>query len=187
MSGAVDPGWGDAFRRLPKLFVPTSGQRMVVESNDGLAVMRVLWVTFVSAVALLGVVVVIIDQVAPGGGADGRVVAVVVAAIGVFLQIVSVKFVPPIAGRTAGEVRERAQRAFFIRVAFAEPAPLVGFMGFVLSGNLAVYLVGAVTGLAGMYDAAPNSRWINEGDESLRASGSDVDFLQAMIGGGISR
>ena len=168
------------------MVIPTRGIRTAV-STSGLTAMRVLWLTFIAAMALVGLVVVVIDQIAPGGGADGRVVGAVVVALGVLIQLVSVKFVPEVAGSTMHAVRETAQRAFFTRVAFAEPAALIGFMGFVLSGNVAVYVAGAVIGLAGMYDAAPNSRWIAQSQQALRASGSDVEFLPAMASGGITR
>ena len=187
MTQAVDPGWGDAVKKLPLAFVPTRGMRMAAGSSNGLTTVRVLWLTFTMAMVLIGIVVVLIDQTAPGGGADGRGVAAVVAALGVFLQVISTKFVPPVAGSTMREVRETAHRAFFLRVLFAEPAALFGFMGFVLSGNVAVYAIGAVIGVAGMFDAIPNSRWIDESQQALRESGSDVEFLAAIVGGGINR
>lgn len=187
MSGAVDPGWGEAARSFPRTLLPTRGMRLAAGSTNGLTVMRMVWLSFLAAMVLIGAVVVVIDRAAPGGGVDGRVVGAVVAGLGIFLQVVSTKFVPVVAGATMREVREVAQRAFFVRVAFAEPAALFGFMGFVLSGNVAVYGIGFVVGLAGMYDAAPTARWIDAGQAALREAGSDVDFLAAVVGGGITR
>lgn len=187
MTKAVDPGWGDALGQVPRMFVPTKATRLVAESVDGLGVMRVLWLIFVAAMLLIGTTVAVIDRLAPGGGADGRVVGAVVAAVAVSLQLLAPKFVPAIDGATNAAVRAQAQRAFFVRVAFAEPAALLGFMGFVVSGNVAVYVLGALIGLAGMYDAAPNRRWFEAGNRSLRAAGSDVDFLTAITQGGITR
>lgn len=187
MSRAVDPGWGEAARLLPSMLLPTRGMRLAAGGTAGLTVMRVLWLTFVASMLLLGIVVVVIDSVAPGGGVDGRVVGGVVAALGVGLQAVSVRFLPDLAGRTVEEVRAAVQRIFFLRVAFAEPAALLGFMGFVVSGNVAVYVIGAVIGLAGMYDAAPSAGWLARSAEQLRSSGSDVDLLDAVTRGGLTR
>lgn len=187
MSEAVDPGWGAAARRAPLILVPTRGMRSALADDNGLVVMRMVWITFVAVMVVIGALVVAIDRSLPGGGADGRVVAAGVAGVGIFLQVVSTKFIPVIAGKKMAAVRSAAQRAFFIRVAFAEPAALLGFMGFVLSGNVAVYAVGFAVGLAGMTDAAPTGRWIAAGQAELAASGSDVDLLAALVSGGLTR
>jgi len=187
MSRAVDPGWGEAMRKIPVALLPTRGMRLAAGSGDGLTVMRIAWITFTVAMVLVGVVVVVVDQTAPGGGVDGRVVGGVVLAIGVFAQVVSNKFVPDVEGATMPSARGTAQRAFFVRVAFAQPAVLLGFMGFAISGNVAVYALGFVVGLAGMLDAAPTAGWIEKGQTQLKASGSDVELLAALVGGGITR
>jgi len=160
---------------------------MAVSSVDGLSVMRVLWMTFMSAMLLMAVAVIVIDQVLPGGGVDGRVVGGVVVAVSVFAQIVANKFVPEVAGSTMSAVRETAQRSFFVRIAFAEPAALLGFLGFVVSGNAAVYGLGCVVGMAGLFDAAPTAAWIRKGQDQLKGSGSDVELLAALVSGGITR
>lgn len=188
MTRSVDPGWGAALRKAPLALLPTRGVRMAAGgATDGLTVMRIAWIVFTAVMVVIGVVVIAIDQGLPGGGVDGRTVAVIVGGLAVFAQLVAVKFVPEITGSTMPAVRATAQRAFFVRMAFAQPAPLLGFLGFVTSGNAAVYVVGFVVGLAGMWDAAPNARWIGVGQRQLQASGSDVELLAALVGGGITR
>ncbi|MEQ8841708.1 MAG: hypothetical protein RIB98_12070 [Acidimicrobiales bacterium] len=182
-----DPGWGDALKRVPAALVPTRGMRMAAGGTNGLTIMRLVWITFVASMLLIGVAVFAIDRALPGGGADGRVVAMVVAGLGVFAQVAAIRFVPAITGTTMPAVRATAQRAFFLRIAFAEPAALLGFLGFVLSGNAAVYVVGFVVGMAGMADAAPTASWIADGQKELQASGSDVELLAALVSGGITR
>jgi hypothetical protein len=167
--------------------IPTRGMRVALGSTDGLTVMRMAWVTFTVSMVVIGVLVAVIDAVLPGGGVDGRLVAAVVIGLGVFAQVLSTKFVPAVSGSTMPMARATAQRAFFIRVAFAEPAALVGFLGFVVSGNVAVYAGGFIVGLAGMYDAAPTTAWIARGQEQLSDSGSDVELLDALVSGGITR
>jgi hypothetical protein len=187
MSHAVDPGWGEAIKKVPLALLPTRGMRLAAGSGDGLTVMRVVWITFTFSMVLIGALVVAIDRALPGNGADGRIVGGVVVGIGVFAQVVSTKFVPDIEGASMPAARGTAQRAFFLRVAFAQPSALVGFLGFVVSGNVAVYALGFVVGLAGMFDAAPTSGWIERGQAQLKTSGSDVELLAALTGGGITR
>lgn len=183
MSSMRDPGWGAAFRAA---LVPMKGARMLKGGAAALLVMRVLWVTFVVAVLLLGVVVAVVAAELPGGGIDGRLAAGGVVVIGLFLQIAAGSFVPAVAGSTVDEVRDAAQRSFFLRVALAEPAALLGFLGFALSGNGGVYVAGAIVSLAGLSDAAPNRRWLERGQEQLRASGSSVDLTDALLAGGVT-
>jgi hypothetical protein len=187
MTGAVDPGWGAAVRKVPLAMLPTRGMRMASGSTDSLTVMRLLWLTFTAVMVLLGVVVVVIDRVAPGGGVDGRAVGVVVVGLGAVAQLVAAKVVTDITGATMPEVRAAAQRAFFLRVALAEPAALLGFLGFVVSGNAAVYGAGFVVGMAGMIDAAPTRAWLERGQQQLRGAGSDVELLAALVSGGLTR
>lgn len=187
MSRAVDPGWGQAIRKVPVALLPTRGMRLAVSSRDGLTVMRIAWITFTFVMVLIGAAVVAIDQALPGGGTDGRVVGAVVLIAGVFSQVASTKFVPDVEGTTMPAARGTAQRAFFVRVAFAQPSALLGFLGFAISGNVAIYLLGFVVGLTGMFDAAPTTGWIEKGQAQLKASGSDVELLAALVSDGITR
>ena len=102
-------------------------------------------------------------------------------------QLVGANFLPAIAGRTQAEVQEAAQKHFFLRVALAEPATLLGFLGFVLSANPAVYGLGAVVSLAGMLDARPSTRWLDRGQLQLRESGSEISLLGVLVQGGVTR
>ena len=187
MSAAADPGWGEAIGKLPTTLLPTRGMRMAFASADGLTVMRVLWLTFTAAMVLLGVVVVLIDSFAPGGGVDGRVVVAAVVGFGVLAQLVATKAVDEVTGATPAEVRTSAQRAFFLRVALAQPAALLGFLGFVVSGNVAVYVAGLAVAMVGLWEAAPTRSWIERGQRQLHDAGSEVDLLAALVSGGITR
>lgn len=187
MTAAVDPGWGQAVAKLPTALLPTRGMRMAVGSTDGLTVMRVLWLAFTAAMVLLGVVVALIDAFVPGGGVDGRIVVAAVLGFGVLAQLVATRVAGEVAGATPAAVRASAQRVFFVRVALAEPAGLLGFLGFVLSGNVAVYVAGAAVAMVGLVAVAPTRSWIERGQGRLADRGSDVDLLAALVGGGITR
>lgn len=181
---AEDPGWRPAIRAA---LVPVKGARLARDGGSSLLVMRALWIAFTTAILLMGVVVVLVSTELPSGGIDGRFAAAFVVGLGVLAQVVAGAAVPAIGGRTADDVGRTAQRAFFIRVLLAEPAALLGFLGFALSGNPAVYLAGAVVSFAGMVDAMPGERWLARGQVQLTESGSSVQLLDALVRGGVSR
>jgi len=187
MSQVEDPGWGPALKGAAFVLVPGLGARRMMRGTNALTVMRQLWITFVTATLLIGVLVMVVNASLEGGGADGRVVAGVIAALGVISQLVGANFLPAIDGRTQAEVQEAAQKHFFLRVALAEPAALLGFLGFVLSANPAVYALGAVVSLAGMLDARPSTRWLDRGQQQLRESGSEISLLGVLVQGGVTR
>lgn len=180
MSDRRDPGWGAAFRAG---FVPLRRARVLHDGTPPLLVLRSVWTAFAFSVVLISIVVGAVATQLPGGGPDGRVVAGVVVAIGVFAQLVAVSFVPPLSGVTPDEVQAAATRAVLLRIALAEAAALVGFLGFALAGNAAVYFAGALVSAVGMYDAMPGRRWIAQGQAQLRESGSSVDLLDALLDG----
>ena len=70
MNGRVeDPGWGPVIRRLPLLLIPVVGMTRLSKESNGLLAMRILWVVFVNAIVLIGVVVLLLgDEL--GGALD---------------------------------------------------------------------------------------------------------------------
>lgn len=184
MSRPRDPGWRPAAVGVVAAVVPTLGARLARRSANALVLMRQLWVTFATVMLLVGVVAWILASVVDGG-VDGRFVAGAVVAIGVVAQVVAPRFLPPLQGASPAVVRRSASRAFFLRVALAESVALLAFVGVLLSGNPAVYLVGLVVAGIGLVEAAPTARWIARGQAELRQEGSSVDLLGALIGGGV--
>jgi len=187
MTGRVDdPGWGPVIRRLPLLLIPVVGMTRLAKEANGLLAMRILWVVFVNAIVLIGVVVVFL-----GGEFDGAVDSSLALAatvvVGVFTQLAGPRFVRGPDVSSASAFVPTFQRWFFSRVAFAEVAALFGFVMFVLSGSGLVYAVGAVIALAGMIDAAPGARRLAALQERADAEGSGLDVLSALQQGGLTR
>ena len=187
MTAVHDPGWSPSIRALPRLLLPVLGAHKALRDTNGLVVLRSLWLLFLSSVLLIGAVVLAMSTLDLGTGPDGRAVAVGVAAIGVIAQLVAPVLVPGIRGDTAGEAVASVQRSVLARVAFAEVAPLAGFVGFMISVNPAVFLVGAAIGVAGLLDAMPSGERVVAWQQELRDSGSSVELLPALVSTGISR
>ena len=188
MTRVEDPGWRRAAGGVWFLMIPTKGARMALKSTNSLLLMRQLWVTFLAAVTFLWVPVLVIHF--SGGLAanvDGRLMAAVVVGVGVFGQLLAGTIVAPVSGPTEEAARRSFQRSLLVRIALGEIGALVGFVGFLLSGNPLVYLAGYVVTLAGMFDAAPTVAKIDRSQRQLIESGSGVNLLGALVKDGITR
>lgn len=186
-SGSGDPGW-PPLRTLLLGFIPVRGARVVQRSDDALMVIRMAWIAFVGAMVIIGGIVLFLWSLGgAGSGIDGRTAAVVLVIVGGAVQVIGGRVVGALAPGSPREVARQAQTRFFLRIAFAEVGVIVGFLGFALTGNPAVYLVGFVVGAAGMIDAAPTAAHLRRQQAELRAAGSDVDLVSALTSGGLTR
>ncbi len=184
--GVEDPGWAPVIRKLPLLLVPVVGMFRLTKETNGLLAMRILWVVFVNAIVLIGVVVVILGDEFEGG-VDSSVALAATAGVGVLAQLLGPRFVSEPDVSSAQAFVPSLQRWFFSRVAFAEVAALFGFVMFVLSTSRLVYLVGAVISLAGMIDAAPTRGRLAALQRRADAEGSRIDVSAALQQGGLTR
>ncbi len=183
---AEDPGWGPVIRKLPLLMVPVVGMLRLARETNGLVAMRILWVVFVNAIVLIGIVVVVLGDELEGG-VDSSVALVATAGVGVLAQLLGPRFVSEPDVSSAEVFVASLQRWFFSRVAFAEVAALFGFVMFVLSTSGLVYLVGAAISLAGMIDAAPTRRRLAALQRRADAEGGAIDVLAVLQQGGLTR
>lgn len=150
--------------------------------------LRQLWVSFSLVACLIWIPVVALWRgEVLASGLDGRAVAFAVAAIAIALQLLVGMLVATPLSATPESVRGWAQRSFFARVAAAEAGAILGFIGFVLAANPAVYLAGFVIAVVGMLDAAPTAAKLSRMEKTVRAAGSDVEVLAALTGAGVSR
>lgn len=185
---ATDPGWGPALRALPVMLIPVLGMKRVQRHGSGLFVMRIIWIAFCNALTFIWVPVVLIRA---NGGIDAAFsttpVLVVTATIGVFAQLVGFRYSPSYDFSAPALFATSFQRAFFIRLAFAEVAGLVGFVGFVLSGSVLPYAVGYVLSLAGMIDAAPKASRFAAAQYEADSAGARIDVVGVLDGQRLSR
>jgi hypothetical protein len=69
---------------------------------------------------------------------------------------------------------------FFLQVAFASSAALVGFLGFVLTWDPWIYGIGLAFAAIGLVRIAPTERRIRADDEAIGRAGCDRSVLRAV-------
>jgi F0F1-type ATP synthase membrane subunit c/vacuolar-type H+-ATPase subunit K len=126
-----DPGWF-SWRSLLTIFVPWVGlQQAQKDGANALEMLRQLFTAFTSALLLIGVVVLFL---ASGNSSERAmspgVVAAGVAGYGVVSLFISRLVERPLDCSDTGALLVSYRTRFFLRIAFAEAAALVGFVGF---------------------------------------------------------
>ena len=80
--------------------------------------------------------------------------------------------------RLAGAYRSR----FFVRLAFAHAAALLGFVGFILTNRGWLYPLGAAFALIGHFRLAPTHTKLTRDQDLLSQSGCALDLIEALGG-----
>jgi hypothetical protein len=150
---------------------------------DGLITLRVLFVTFVGAVLMIGVVVVVLNRFGDDVAHFEPIpVAGLVVAVGVLVQVIAAVVERPLDASGPVALASSYRTRFFLRVASAEGAALLGFAGFILTTVPAVYLVGLVVTLVGFTRAAPTRARLAADQERLSPAGNMIGLVAALRG-----
>ena len=165
-----DPGWPRSPRVLIFLLPPFGAiqrRRITRQQGDGLILLRQLFVSFVIALLMFGVVIAVLYPTSPPP-ADSP--TVVVAAL-LFLGAIGVALTPRIEGQLDGTddaaLAASYRTRFFLRIAFAESAALFGFVGFFLTYDWWPYPVGLTIAAFGFSRAAPTRKNLRHDQELL--------------------
>ena len=75
---------------------------------------------------------------------------------------------------------EGYRQRFFVRIAFAQVAALVGFIGFILSSAGWLYPVGALFSAIGFFGLAPTSGHLRRDQEDLHRHGCNLSLMSAL-------
>jgi len=169
----ADPGWGKAAREslwglIPVVSLPRRQRRIAkAVGNDGLVVTRAIFLSFVLALALIGVVVAILTNFSKLGRGPNSLhtpaavgFGVGVAVVGLGGQLLSARIggrLPVESTMTPSQIAGAYRVRFFLRVAFSEAAALVGFVGFIVTGRWWQYLIGAAFAGIGFVRLAPTA------------------------------
>lgn len=176
-----EAGWFSS-KTLLWIFVPGIGvQRAQQGQANGLETLRMVFTSFATAILMIGVVVAFL---ASGGGTGSGLSPVVVAAgvagFGLVSLVAPRLLQKPLdcASRDAlvGSYRTR----FFVRLAMAQAASLVGFVGFLLSGRWWTYPLGATFSVIGFLRLAPNSANLRRDQEELSTAGCALSLADAL-------
>jgi hypothetical protein len=173
-----DPGWNLGWRSLI-LFVPGVLQyRVRHAAADGLVLLRDVFVSFVGAIVLFGLILTLVV----GGRQYGspRPWAVAIVVIAVACAVVSKVVARPLDCssdlKLAGSYRTR----FYTRVAFAEIPAMFAFAFAFTNGPAWLYYLGAVITLVHMAIVAPSPAAIRRDQEALDAQGCERSLVAAL-------
>jgi hypothetical protein len=181
-----DPGWRAAIGLSTKGVLlpwtaPARGRSW--GSGDGLVMVRALYASFVQAVLMIGVVVIILDRYGrvPDQGEPLPVAGLVLAG-GILAQLVGAVVEKPLDASDPGALAASYRKRFFLRLAFAESAALLGFAGFILTGAPVVYFIGLAVTLVGLARAAPTRARLAADEYRLAPAGDTIGIGAALSG-----
>ena len=171
-----DPGWGRPREILLGVFLPSMAMRR--EHEDRLVALRTIFVAFVTALLLIGVVSVLL--VAGEEPTDGvAAITGVVAAVGAGSQLVGWRL-----GRldcTSPEaLADSYRQRFFLRLAALNAGALAAFTGTFLAHSVVPYAVGAAIALVGYLRLAPTTGRLRRDEARLQVDGCHVSLVQAL-------
>lgn len=178
-----DPGWFSS-RSLLTLLIPWLGlQRAQKDGASSLEMLRHLFTAFAAALFLIGIVVLFL---APGGSGDDDVMSAGVVAIGVAGYGVISLFMPRLLERPLDCTDPQALLAsyrsrFFLRIAFADAAALIGFVGFFLADAWWLYPLGGAFAAIGFARLAPTRRNLERDQEGLHLAGCGESIIRVLM------
>lgn len=181
--GNDDPGW----RSSKSMLVPGLGVRRAQAegSANALQMLRLLFTSFVTTLVLIGLVVLFIGgSVATGsGGPSPPLVAAGVVAFGLVSVVAPRLIERPLDCSSEVALLTGYRTRFFLRIAFAEAAALVGFVGVFLSGEAWMYPLGALFTAVGFIRVAPTSRNLERDQEALNLAGCGLSLTTLLVTG----
>lgn len=176
-ASADDPGWSMVLGGIPASLIPTLAMRRFKRQAkkgdvDGLVMLRSVFAAFAAAIANIAVVVVVLRVTSSLESVLPSVPVVLGVAVVGMATLAAVRFFTDRLdcssdGALVGSYRTR----FFLQLAFAESAALVGFLGFILTVQPLVYLVGAAFTAVGFTMLAPTAGNLAEDQYRLAAKG----------------
>lgn len=176
-----DPGWFSSSTLLT-VFVPWLGvQRAQKEGVIALAMVRQLFTAFASALLLIGMVVLFLASGSSSENAmSSDVAAVGVAGFGVISLIVPRLIERPLDCSDPGSLLASYRTRFFLRIAFADAAALVGFVGFFVASAWWLYPLGVAFAFVGFARLAPTQGNLQRDQEALNLSGCGQSLIQVL-------
>lgn len=178
----TDPGWGPAWRRVSRFwFSPWRARRReVVTDADGLAVIRMWFLTYCFALVALGVFAALRGSVFEETDRFGLAVAVV-AAVGLLGLAIAEGFGKrPLATASEAELAGSYRHRFFVQTTSAQLPAFAGFAATVFGGRWTVYLVGFALSMVGFARLAPTVARLKREQQQLSAVGCRLSLVAAL-------
>lgn len=177
-----DPGWSISWRSIGAVVVPGMLARTARRGDAGvdqLVVLRQLFLSFVFALALFGVVLAFLytEPVAQ----PVAVMPLVVGIVGISCLVAQRVLRRPLDLTTAPGLASSYRTRFFLRLALGETPALVGFVGFFLY-DWWLYPLGLAFTAVGFAYAAPSVRNLAADQERINAQGSSLRLVAVLRG-----
>ncbi len=175
-----DPGWQLDWKSALLTFVPSLAIRRAVRSDrDPLVALRTLFLTFCAAIVAIGVVVVTLGDLTTGSEPTGLSIAIVVVFGGACL-LAQHFLAKPLDCTSAQSLASTYRTRFFLRMAFAESAALVGFVVDIALGPWWVYFIAVIFTAVGFALLAPTRRHLEQDQEALSRNGCMRSLMSAL-------
>ena len=163
------------------MFVPVVGVHRAQRGQNALEILRALFTAFALALVLIGFVVAFLAAGSSQRNAmSAPAVAVAVAVFGVASLFVPRILERPLDCSTPAALVTSYRTRFFLRLAFADSAALVGFVGFLLTDEWWLYPLGGCFSLLGFMGLAPTRRNLERDQEALNLSGCGHALTSAL-------
>ena len=159
----------------------------VFGSPSGATGIRVYWTLLQSlaiSVVLIGVVIGIASSTfhRHSSGSEALLAAVVVAFVGMVLQLVADKVERPLNGSSAAALVLSYRARFFLRVGFGEAPALISVIAVVLTARWEIFIVGALFAFATFARLAPTSGHLDRDQQAIAAAGSTLSLRDTLEG-----
>lgn len=149
---------------------------------NGLTVLRQLFLSFSSALVLITVVAVILSTSIGHVDPPTSVSMTIVIVVGLASLIAGRRARRELDCRTDRTLADSYRQRFFLRLAFAESAALIGFAISIAIGPWWAYFVALAFTVAGFARLAPTRRNLTLDQQHLGANGCHRSLADALVG-----
>lgn len=183
--GADDPGWR---RSLVGLVLVMPGISLVLAQRragqaDGVILLRTVYLSFVSALLAVAVVIVAFLGISPGNETSEGVEAAagLVVLVGI-VCILGARVIGnrPLDCRSEQALAESFRKSFFLTVALAELTALVAFVAAFLVDTGWLYLLGGAFSAVGFARSAPTAGHLARRQDDLGRRGCTLSLRDAI-------
>jgi len=176
----TDPGWRFSWRSL--LFLVPGYLRIGLwrsHDRDGLTTTREVWMSFVGALLLFGVVILLVIPGTEVSSPGPAVVALIAVSAGCLFAEDRALARPLSCGDLAGLAASYRTR-YFLAIALSEAIALFAFVATFVTGQWWLYWVFLPVALFGFMRLAPTRAHLELAQEQLRLQGCSLSLVRAL-------
>lgn len=177
-----DPGWGVSKGSFLLILLP-GGMRFVARKNgpqvNGLVVLRQVFLSFMTAAFLIGLVAFLIVRGEPAKSRALWIALTIALSVGAAIVVRILE--PKLDCSSTRALGETYRNRLFIRVAAAQAGQLFGFVATIASGVWWIYFVGLLLAVPAYWRAAPSVRNVARDEDRLVLQGCAATDIVAAF------